>query len=67
MSEKRRDKRNRILHNGENQRADGRCRFTYQDTDGKSNYSRKMGVGTVLSILSEECLDRRSRWRKMMI
>lgn len=30
MSEKRRDKRNRILHNGETQRADGRYRFTYQ-------------------------------------
>lgn len=61
MSEKRRDKRDRILHNGETQRADGRYRFTDQDTDGKSNYSRKMGVGTVLTILSEECLDRRSR------
>lgn len=36
MSEKRRDKRNRILHNGETQRADGRYRFTYLDTDGKT-------------------------------
>lgn len=36
MSEKRRDKRNRILHNGETQRADGRYRFTYQDTDGNT-------------------------------
>lgn len=35
MSEKRRDKRNRILHNGETQRTDGRYRFTYLDTDGK--------------------------------
>ena len=35
MSEKRRDKRNRILHNGETQRADGRYRFKYIDTDGK--------------------------------
>lgn len=34
MSEKRRDKRNRILHNGETQRKDGRYRFTYLDTDG---------------------------------
>lgn len=33
MSEKRRDKRNRILHNGETQRADGRYRFTYLDTE----------------------------------
>ena len=36
MSEKRRDKRNRILHNGETQRADGRYRYTYQDTDGNT-------------------------------
>ena len=35
MSEKRRDKRNRILHNGETQRADGRYRFKYIDKDGK--------------------------------
>ena len=34
MSEKRRDKRNRILHNGETQKADGRYRFTYRDNDG---------------------------------
>lgn len=34
MSEKRRDRRNRILHNGETQRKDGRYRFTYLDTDG---------------------------------
>ena len=35
MSEKRRDKRNRILHNGETQRPDGRYRFKYIDSDGK--------------------------------
>ena len=35
MSEKRRDKRNRILHNGETQRSDGRYHFKYIDTDGK--------------------------------
>lgn len=35
MSEKRRDKRNRILHNGETQRPDGRYRFKYIDQDGK--------------------------------
>lgn len=35
MSEKRRDKRNRILHNGETQRPDGRYRFKYTDSDGK--------------------------------
>jgi len=34
MSEKRRDNRNRILHNGESQRADGRYRFKYVDRNG---------------------------------
>lgn len=44
MSEKRRDKRNRILHNGETQRKDGRYRFTYLDTDGnkKDVYSWRL-------------------------
>lgn len=35
MSEKRRDKKKRILHNGETQRPDGRYRYTYLGTDGK--------------------------------
>ena len=34
MSEKRRDNRNRILHEGEYQRADGRYRFRYVDING---------------------------------
>ena len=34
MSEKRRDKRNRILHNGESQLTNGRYRFRYTDLDG---------------------------------
>ena len=34
MSEKRRDKKGRILHNGEMQQTDGRYRFKYQDLDG---------------------------------
>lgn len=38
MSEKRRDNKNRILHNGEIQKADGRYRFKYQDINGKTNY-----------------------------
>ncbi len=36
MSEKRRDKKKRVLRNGESQRADGRYRFKYVDIDGKS-------------------------------
>ena len=35
MSEKRRDNRNRILHSGESQRADGRYRFKYVDASGQ--------------------------------
>lgn len=38
MSEKRRDSRNRILHNGEMQLADGRYRFKYLDHTGQVRY-----------------------------
>lgn len=37
MSEKRRDNRGRILHNGEMQMPDGRYRFKYVDATGKAN------------------------------
>ena len=44
MSEKRRDKKNRILHNGETQRKDGRYRFKYLDAEGneKNIYSWRL-------------------------
>ncbi len=44
MSEKRRDSRNRILHQGESQRSDGRYRFKYLDEDGneKNVYSWRL-------------------------
>lgn len=38
MSEKRRDKKNRILHNGEIQLADGRYRFKYLDVNDEEKY-----------------------------
>lgn len=38
MSEKRRDNKNRILHNGESQRKDGRYMFKYTDAQGNSKY-----------------------------
>lgn len=38
MSEKRRDKRNRLLRNGESQRKDGRYVYKYVDLDGKNRY-----------------------------
>ena len=36
MSDKRRDNRGRILHNGEFQMSDGRYRFKYQDSFGNT-------------------------------
>lgn len=36
MSEKRRDNRNRILHNGESQRQDGRYAYKYKDINGET-------------------------------
>lgn len=38
MSEKRRDKRGRILHNGEIQMSDGRYRYKYTDSYGEVRY-----------------------------
>lgn len=44
MSEKRRDRKNRILRNGESQRTDGRYRFAYTDINGnkKDVYSWRL-------------------------
>ena len=36
MSEKRRDNRNRILHNGESQRQDGRYAYKYKEINGET-------------------------------
>ena len=38
MSEKRRDNRGRILHNGENQRQDGRYAYKYKDLNGEYKF-----------------------------
>ena len=38
MIEKRRDKKNRILHNGESQRKDGRYVYKYTDSFGKPQF-----------------------------
>ena len=38
MSEKRRDNRNRILHNGESQRQDGRYVYKYKDINGETKF-----------------------------
>lgn len=47
MSEKRRDNRNRILHEGEYQRADGRYRFRYIDEDGKEKNVYSVSVSAL--------------------
>ena len=46
-NQKRRDKKGRILRNGESQRADGRYAFVYTDCFGKQKflYSWKLEVG----------------------
>lgn len=38
MSEKRRDNRNHILHNGESQRQDGRYAYKYKDINGETKF-----------------------------
>ena len=38
MSEKRREKKNRVLRNGESQRPDGRYQFKYQDNNGNVKF-----------------------------
>jgi hypothetical protein len=38
MSEKRRDNRGRILHNGESQRQDGRYAYKYKDLNGDTKF-----------------------------
>lgn len=38
MSERRRDNRNRILHNGESQRQDGRYAYKYKDINGETKF-----------------------------
>ena len=38
MSEKRRDNRGRILHNGESQRQDGRYAYKYNDLNGDTKF-----------------------------
>lgn len=44
MSEKRRDNKGRILHNGEMQMANGRYRFKYVDTFGKEKFVYSWGL-----------------------
>ena len=54
MSEKRRDNRNRILHEGEYQRADGRYRFRYVDIFMEMKEIYIVGVWTIMILYLKE-------------
>ena len=58
MSEKRRDKRGRVLHEGETQGADGRYRYSYTDNNGKRKqvYSWKLVLTDPLPKGKRECV-----------
>ena len=58
MSEKRKDKRGRILRDGETQSKDGRYRYSYQDSDGKRKqvYSWKLVITDPLPRGKRDCV-----------
>ena len=58
MSEKRKDKRGRILHEGETQGADGRYRYSYTDNNGmrRQVYSWKLVLTDPLPRGKRECV-----------
>ena len=66
MSEKRRDHRGRILHNGEIQLSDGRYRFKYVDEMGKERcvYSWRLDHKTMQLRKESAVLCRFERWRR---
>jgi len=63
MSEKRRDKKNRILRNGESQRADGRYAYVYVDGNGKQKflYSWKLESTDKLPQGKRDCIALREK------
>ena len=65
MSEKRRDHRGRILHNGEIQLSDGRYRFKYVDEMGKERcvYSWRLDHNDATPKGKHRALSLR-RWRR---
>ena len=70
MSEKRRNHRGRILHNGEIQLSDGRYRFKYVDEMGKERcvYSWRLDHNDATPKGKRRALSlreiRKSRWRR---
>ncbi len=67
MSEKRRDNRGRILHNGEIQKADGRYRFKYLDINGQEKmiYSVRLDKNDPMPPGKKNCLSLREMERRI--
>ncbi|MDO5485824.1 MAG: site-specific integrase [Sarcina sp.] len=63
MSEKRKDKRGRLLRDGETQNADGRYRYSYIDNDGKRKqvYSWKLVMTDRLPSGKRDCVSLREQ------
>lgn len=68
MSEKRRDKRNRILRNGESQRSDGRYAYVYVDSFGKQRflYSWKPETHDPVPAGKRNCISLREKEKKVL-
>ncbi|MBR3993296.1 MAG: site-specific integrase, partial [Anaerotignum sp.] len=68
MLSKRRDKKGRILRNGESQRADGRYAYVYTDSYGKSHfiYSWKLEPTDPLPAGRRKCLSLREKENELM-
>ena len=67
MSAKRRDKKNRVLRNGESQRADGRYAYKYVDVDGKAKfvYSWKLVETDKLPYGKRDCISLREKEKEI--
>lgn len=67
-TEKRRDRKGRILKNGESERADGRYAYVYTDYSGKQNfiYSWKLEPTDPLPKGKRKCLSLREKERKIL-
>lgn len=67
MTGKRRDKKGRVLRNGESQRADGRYAYVYVDKFGKQRflYSWKLENTDKLPQGKRECISLRDRVKEL--
>ena len=65
---KRRDKKGRVLRNGERQRADGRYAFVYTDCRGKQRffYSWKLEPTDPLPEGKRKCISLREKQKQLM-